>query len=176
MKIFVQKREIESFFRDVKWCFNAPWGLEGWGRFLSIAPKQTKAGPLNSGTPVLVCNNFITSLFTYIYICQYCFKSLSAQSWQYRDWRKPKAGTVPYSYFEWLQGFFIVHSTIGSTVHSLPLNSLEHCICTTTMTNIRPDRDLNLVPPGYKPQSIRMSHRGRPVYLYSPFMFPPVIH
>ena len=27
------------------------------------------------------------------------------------------------------------------------------------MTNIRPDRDLNLVPPGYKPQSIRMSHR-----------------
>ena len=26
------------------------------------------------------------------------------------------------------------------------LNSLEHCICTTTMTNIRPDRDSNLVP------------------------------
>ena len=56
---------------------------------------------------------------------------------------------------------FIVHSTIDSTVHSIPLNSLEHCICTTTMTNIRPDRDLNLVPPGYKPWSIRMSHRGR---------------
>ena len=55
-----------------------------------------------------------------------------------------------------------MHSTIGSTVHSMPLNSLEHCICTTTMTNIRPDRDSNLVPPGYKPQSIRMSHRGRP--------------
>ena len=47
----------------------------------------------------------------------------------------------------------IVQSTIGS---------LEHCICTTTMTNIRLDRDSNLVPPGYKPQSIRMSHRGRP--------------
>ena len=61
-----------------------------------------------------------------------------------------------------LQGFFIVHNTIGSTVHSMPLNSLEHCICITTMTNIRPDRDSNLVPPGYKPQSIRMSHRGRP--------------
>ena len=27
--------------------------------------------------------------------------------------------------------------------------------------NIRPDRDLNLVPPDYKPQSVRMSHRGR---------------
>ena len=58
--------------------------------------------------------------------------------------------------------FFIVHSTIGSTVHSMPLNSLEHCISTTTMTNIRPDQDSNLVPPAYKPQSIRMSHRGRP--------------
>ena len=85
------------------------------------------------------------------------------QSWQYRDRRKSKAGTMLYSYFEWLQGFFIVHSTIGSTVHSRPLNSLEHCICTTTITNIRPERGLNLVPPDYKPQSIRMSHRGRPV-------------
>ena len=63
-----------------------------------------------------------------------------------------------------LQGFFIEHSrpTIGSTIHSRPLDSLKHCICTTIMTNIRPDRDSNLVPPGYKPQSIRMSHRGRP--------------
>ena len=38
--------------------------------------------------------------------------SLSAQSWQYRDRRKPEAGNMPYSYF----GFFVVHSTIGSTV------------------------------------------------------------
>ena len=77
---------------------------------------------------------------------------------QYRHRRKPGTGTMPYSYFEWLQGFFIVYSTIDSTVHSMPLNSLEHCICTTTMmTNIRPDRDSNLVPPGYKPQSIRMN-------------------
>ena len=68
---------------------------------------------------------------------------------------------MPYSYFKWIQGFFIVQSTTGSTIHSMPLNSLEHCICTTTMTNFQPDRDSNLVPPGYKPQSIRMSHRGR---------------
>ena len=94
---------------------------------------------------------------------EYRFTSLSAQSWQYRDRRKPEAGTIPYSYFEWLQVFFIVHSTIGSTIHSMPLNSLEHCECTTTMTNIRPDRDSNLVPPGYKPQSIRISRRGRPL-------------
>ena len=93
----------------------------------------------------------------------YCFTSLSAQSWQYRDKRKPEARNMPYSYFECLQGFFIVHSAIGSTVHSMPLNSLEHCICTTTMTNICPDLDSNLVPPGYKPQLIRMSHKCRPV-------------
>ena len=78
---------------------------------------------------------------------EYCFTSLSAQSWQYCDRRKPEAGTMrlPYSYFEWLLGLFIVHITICNTLHSMPLNSLEHCICTTTMTNIRPDRDLNQV-------------------------------
>ena len=107
----------------------------------------------------------------YIWIYEYCFTSLSAQSWQYRDRRKPEAGTMPYSYFEWLQGF-LVRSTIGSTVHYMPLNSLEHCICTATMTNIHPDRDSNLVPPGYKPQSIRMSRdnaqaRQQNVKLYS---------
>ena len=58
--------------------------------------------------------------------------------------------------------FFIVYNTIGNTVHSMPLNSLEHGICTATMTNIRPDRDSNLVRPGYKAQSMRMSHRIRP--------------
>ena len=104
------------------------------------------------------------SSFFYFSIYEYCFTSLSAQSWQYRNRRKPEDETMPYSYFEWLQGFFIEHSrpTIGSTIHSRPLDSLKHCICTTTMTNIRPDRDSNLVPPGYKPQSIRMNHRGRP--------------
>ena len=33
-------------------------------------------------------------------VSEYCFTSLSAQSWQYRDRRKPEAGTIPYSYFE----------------------------------------------------------------------------
>ena len=72
-------------------------------------------------------------------------------TWQYRDRRKSEAGIMPYCYLEWFQGFFIVYSTTGSTVHSMPLNSLEHCICTTTMTNIWPDRDSNLVSPVYKP-------------------------
>ena len=25
-------REIKSVFRDVKWCFNASWGLKGWNQ------------------------------------------------------------------------------------------------------------------------------------------------
>ena len=33
---------------------------------------------------------------------EFCFTLLSAQSWLYRDRRKPEAGTMPYSYFEWL--------------------------------------------------------------------------
>ena len=53
---------------------------------------------------------------------------------------------TPLHYFEWLQGYIIVHGIIGSTVHSMPLNSLEHCICTTIMQNIRPDRDSHLTP------------------------------
>ena len=31
---------------------------------------------------------------------EYCFTLLSAQSWQYRDRRKPETETIPYSYFE----------------------------------------------------------------------------
>ena len=85
-----------------------------------------------------------------MWVSECCFTSRSAQLWHW-DRRKPETGIMPYSYFEWLQGFFIVHSTIGSTLHFRPLNSLYHCINTTTMTNIRPDRDSNMVPPGYRP-------------------------
>ena len=94
-------------------------------------------------------------------VSEYCFTSLSAQSCKCRDRSKSEAGTMPYSYFEWLEWFFIVHSTMGNNVHSMPLNSLEHYTCTTTMTNVRPDQDSNLIPPGYKPQSIQMSYMAR---------------
>ena len=97
-----------------------------------------------------------------MWICEYCFTSLSAQSWQYRNRWKLEAVTMPYSYFEWPKGLFIVHSTIGSTVHSSLLNSLEHCICTTSITNIRPDRDSNLVPLGYKPAPVNTNEPPRP--------------
>ena len=74
---------------------------------------------------------------------------------------------MPYSYLKWHQGFYIVHSTIGNTVHSMPFNNFEHCICTTTIINIRPDRESKLLPSGYKPQSIRMSQRAGPNVSYA---------
>ena len=97
-----------------------------------------RAGTDDSVLSVVARNSGVHSFFM---VSKYCFISLSAQSWRYRDRRNPEAGTMPYSYLEWPQKFFIVRSAIGSTVHSRPLNSLEHCICTITMTNIRPDRD-----------------------------------
>ena len=36
------------------------------------------------------------------------------------------------------------------------------------MTNIRPDQVSNMVPPGRKPQSIRVSHQSRPSTMYPP--------
>ena len=60
-----------------------------------------------------------------------------------------------------LRALYSSQYPIGSTINSMPLDSLEHCICTTTMTNIRPNLNSNIVPLGYKPQSIRMSHQGR---------------
>ena len=83
---------------------------------------------------------------------EYCFTSPPAESWQYRDYAL--------LLFRMNSKVFIVHSNIGSPAHSMPLSSLEQCICTITMKNIRPDWDSNPVS-GYKPQSIRMSHRGR---------------
>ena len=39
----------------------------------------------------------------------------------------PNSGLCPIL-IEWLKEFFIVRSTVDSTTHSRPLNSLEHCI------------------------------------------------
>ena len=47
------------------------------------------------------CRNYREIIFLcWIWMNEYCFTSLSAQLWQYRDRRKPEAGTMPYSYFK----------------------------------------------------------------------------
>ena len=55
----------------------------------------------------------------------------------------------------------IVHITTDSTAHSMHLNSLEYCIFSTSMTNIRPGWDVNAVHRSLGPQPDRMSHLGR---------------
>ena len=80
---------------------------------------------------------------------------------QTRDLRlsKQAALTMLYSIS---YGFILctMHSTLDSTAHSRPLNSLKHCICTTRMKNIRPRRNLNPLPL-LSQQPRRISHHGR---------------
>ena len=79
----------------------------------------------------------IGSNMSWLCICMYILLYVAfCKLGQYCGRRNPEAGTMPYSYFERLQGLFIVHSTMNSTVHSMSLNRLEHCIRTTTMANI----------------------------------------
>ena len=55
-----------------------------------------------------------------------------------------------------LKWFFIVHSTIDSTIHSRPLYSFAHCICTTSTTNILPGRDLDPLPLSFEWRGIEV--------------------
>ena len=47
------------------------------------------------------------------------------------------------------QGFFIVHSTIDSTAHSMTSNIFEHCICTTSS-----------IRPGWNPKPVSRATNG----------------
>ena len=68
------------------------------------------------------------------------FTVLSTQSWQYRNRRNPKSGLCP-SLIKWLQGFFLVHSTMDFTVHSFEqIGALYIC---TVWTHFRPGRHSN---------------------------------
>ena len=64
---------------------------------------------------------------------EYCFTSLSAQSWQYRDRRKPEAGTMPYSYFEWLRWFCRIYPLShnymkGRLCYTITKSLFRYCI------------------------------------------------
>ena len=51
-----------------------------------------------------------------------------------------------------------MHSAIDITAHYRLLNSLEYCICTTSMTNLRSEKD-NPVSLSLEPQQDRMGLR-----------------
>ena len=86
-----------------------------------VITQQTPNAGLMLGQPRRKCTNLELYKYNYFYplkwVSEYCYTSLSVKSWQYRV----------LLFFKWLQGLFIVHRTIGSTVHPRPLNSLEHC-------------------------------------------------
>ena len=63
-----------------------------------------------------------------------------------------------YTLSEWLQNFFIVHSTIDRTVHPMLLNSLEQCIYAQPRWQTS-DRESNTAP---LTQPSRKSHRDSP--------------
>ena len=68
-----------------------------------------------------------------------------------------KVGTMPYSSRITSRVLYTAQYHKASIAHSRPLNSLEHCIFTTSMTNIRSDRDSNPVPLSFDPKPVRMS-------------------
>ena len=62
---------------------------------------------------------------------------------------------------ELLQMYFIVHITIGNTIHYRRFNSLEHYMGTALMTNIRICQSRFKVLRSFEPRLDRMSHWGR---------------
>ena len=52
-------------------------------------------------------------------------------------------------------------STIDSAAHFRPLNSLEHWLFSTPVTNIQTGRDSTPAPLSFEPQPDHMGHRGR---------------
>ena len=83
---------------------------------------------------------------------EYCFTPLSAKSWQYRDRKKPKVGTMPHSYrmisrvFDSLQYMYNrEHYTLQS------LEQVEALYIFNPMTTIRRGRDSSPVP-SFEPQ------------------------
>ena len=87
---------------------------------------------------------------------------LSAQLWQCDIMATEgilTSGLCP-TLIELLQGLFIVHITLDSTKHYGSLNSLEHYICTTSMTNIKPGWVSNPVSLRLEPQPGRINLGG----------------
>ena len=67
------------------------------------------------------------------WVSEYCITSLSAQSWQYRDKKKTDVVIMPYFFLMTSRFLHSEHYRYKEpcTAHSMRLNSLEHCICTT---------------------------------------------
>ena len=85
---------------------------------------------------------------------------LAARSWQYRTGAERRPQSDLFEMTSRVLSSAQYHRLTDITVLSKPLNSLEHCISTTTMSNRRPVRDSNPAPLSFEPQSYRISHRS----------------
>ena len=74
----------------------------------------------------------------------YCFTSFSAHCGNIATEGSPKPDYAILLFRMSSRVLYSAQYLIGSTVHSRPLNSLEHCICTTAMTSIRPTGITNI--------------------------------
>ena len=74
----------------------------------------------------------------------------------------PKLELFP-TFIERMQGLLIGHTTVDSAAHFIPLNSLNHYICTIWMSIYDPAGIRIQYLYGFEPQPDRMKHRGRPI-------------
>ena len=94
-------------------------------------------------------------------VSEYCFTSLSAQSWQYRDRRKPKIGTMPYSYRMTSRVLYSAQCyRQHCTLHTF--EQVKHCTYTTPLINIRP---------GFEPSITEFRATTRPNEPSAPAMY-----
>ena len=112
----------------------------------------------NSGEPI-VSVVIVTYIHPHLIILPtlhpYLFYSIQIEKllrfltyWEPRSAAKTKSvkpGLCP-TPIKWLWVFFIGHIIITSPADSKTSNTLEHCICTTSMSNIWTGRDSNPVP------------------------------
>ena len=102
--------------------------------------------------------------FSYEWVSEYCFTSLSVQSLKYCDKRKPEVGTISYSH---LMTSMVLYSALYHS-QRCRLQAFE-LFRAPYMHNldadIRRDRDSNTVPLRFEPQPDWMSHRGRPSHV-----------
>ena len=103
-------------------------GIKMWGE-ISISTGMNKKNIvlLNAWPLVFISRHLklelLKAISSFKLFCEYCFASLSAQSWRYRGRRETEVETMPYSYrMTFTNGFLLV--PIESVAHSRPLNSL----------------------------------------------------
>ena len=86
------------------------------------------------------CDSLLCAIVTLNITLNIAFRGFLHNYGEIATKRSLKSGLCP-TVIEWLQGFLIMHNTVDSTAHSIPLNILEQCMLPPSMTTIRLGRD-----------------------------------